>query len=144
MVTAKSKRIPVIEGTWTTSSSSREPQLIGSECPSCGEVYFPRKTKKLCPHCQKDGLEDLKLSPRGKIDSFTIITQQPGGGYYFGPVPYAMGIVEMPEGLYVETPLKAERLEDLSVGQNVELIIEPVWVDPNGIELVGFKFQPVK
>ncbi len=97
----------------------------------------------LCVHCQKEQLKDIKLSRKGKIDSFTIITQQPGGGYYFGPVPYALGIVELPEGVYIQTPLKAERLEDLSVGQTVELIIETIWEDTKGTELTGYKFQLV-
>ena len=144
MVTAKSKSVPIIEGVWTTPSSREKSQLIGSVCPHCGEIYFPKRGNKWCPHCQKDGLKDIKLSRRGKIDSFTIVTQQPGGGYYFGPVPYAIGIVELPEGVYIETPLKAERLEDLTVGQSVELVIEPVWKDPSGTELIGFKFQPGK
>jgi uncharacterized OB-fold protein len=145
MTTSKSKSIPVLEKSWTTPSSPQEkPQLIGSECPSCGEVYFPRKVKKLCSHCQYEGLKDIKLSRRGKLDSFTILMQQPGGGYYVGPVPYAIGIVKLPDGVFIETLLKTEKLEDLYIGQTMELLIEPVWEDPNGVELTGFKFQPVK
>jgi len=141
MATANKQRVFVLDKAWT--SSKDKPQLIGSECPHCGEIFFPRKTKKLCIHCQKEGLRDIKLSRCGKIDALTIITQQPGGGYYFGPVPYAMGVVELPEGVYIDTPLKAERLEDLSIGQEVELVIEPIWDDGKGTELTGFKFQPV-
>jgi uncharacterized protein len=145
MVTAKKKQVPVLEGAWTVPSSSREkPQLIGSECPHCGEIYFPRKAKSLCVHCQREGLKDIKLSRRGTINTFTIIMQQPGGNYYHGPVPYAIGVVELPEGVYVETPLKADRLEDLTVGMEVELVIEKIWEDQaTGTELIGFKFQPV-
>jgi len=54
-----------------------------------------------------------------------------------------MGVVELPEGIYIETPLKAEKLEDLAVGQTVELVIEQVWDDGKGTELIGFKFQLV-
>jgi uncharacterized protein len=140
---ANKQRIPVLENAWTTPSSRDKAQLIGSECPSCGEIYFPRKTRKLCPHCQSEGLKDMYLNRRGRIDSLTIVTQQPGGGYYFGPIPYAIGIVGLPEGVYIETQLKAERLEDLTVGQEVELVIEPIWDDGKGTELIGYKFQPV-
>ena len=144
MATVNKHRVSVLEKAWTTPSSSRDkPKLIGSECPHCGEIYFPRKAGNLCVHCQKEGLKDIKLSRRGKIDSFTIITQQPGGGYYFGPVPYAMGVVELPEGVFIQTPLKAEKLEDLSLGQEVELVIEKIWDDNKGTELIGFKFQLV-
>ena len=143
MVTAKKKQVPVLEGAWTAPSSSREkPQLIGSECPHCGEIYFPKKAKNLCVHCQREGLKDKKLSRHGQINTFSVIMQQPGGNYYHGPVPYAIGIVELPEGVYIETPLKADRLEDLSVGMEVELVIEKIWEDQTGTELIGFKFQP--
>ncbi len=141
MATTNKQRVPILEKAWTTSVSRDKQQLIGSECPHCGEIYFPRKAKNLCVHCQKEGLRDIKLSRRGKIDAFTIITQQPGGGYYFGPVPYAIGVVELPEGVYIETPLKAEKLEDLAIGQEVELVIESIWDDNKGTELIGFKFQ---
>ena len=144
MSTSSKQRVPVLEKAWTSPSSSKEkPQLIGSECPNCGEIFFPRKTKKLCVHCQKEGLEDIRLSRRGKIDAFTVITQQPGGGYYYGPIPYAIGVVELPEGVYIQTPLKTDRLDDLSIGQEVELVIEPIWEDPKGCELMSFKFQVV-
>jgi len=80
MATLNNQRVPVLEQAWTTPSSSREkPHLIGSVCPHCGEIYFPRKTGGFCPHCQKEGLQDIKLSRRGKIDTFTIITHQPRG-----------------------------------------------------------------
>jgi len=145
MVTSRKKQIPIIEGAWTAPASAKDkPQLIGSKCPFCGEIFFPKKKRTLCVHCQKDGLRDIKLSRRGRIDTFTIVTQQPGGGYYHGPVPYAIGIVELPEGVYIQTLLKSDRLEDLSVGMTVELVIEKIWEDAAGTELIGFKFQPVE
>jgi uncharacterized OB-fold protein len=144
MVTESKRRVPILPGAWTRPASTKEKQqLIGSECPYCGEIFFPRRTKSYCVHCQKDGLKDKKLSRKGKIKTFTVVMQQPGGGYYHGPVPYAMGIVELPEGVYVETLLKTEKFSDLSVGMSVELVIEKIWEDDN-TELIGYKFQPVR
>jgi len=138
------RKIPVIEGAWTTPAVPGEkPQLIGSECKACGEVFFPRRTRNFCIHCQKEALQDIKLSRKGKLDTFTVVMQQPGGGYYFGPVPYAIGIVELPDGVYVESLLKADNYEDLTRGMEMELVIEEIWVDPAGNELIGYKFQPV-
>jgi len=144
MVTSGKKQIPVLAGAWTTPSSSREkPQLIGNKCRSCGEVFFPKRSKKLCPHCQHEALEDIKLSRRGKLDTFTVVMQQPGGGYYFGPVPYALGVIELPEGVYIDSPLKVEKFKDISIGMDMELVIEKIWEDANGNELIGFKFRPI-
>ena len=48
MDTAKKKQMPVLEGAWTKASSVKEKlQLIGSECSFCGEIYFPKKSRKI-------------------------------------------------------------------------------------------------
>ena len=144
MVTSGKKRIPILAGAWTAPKSTREkPQLIGSKCRSCGEIYFPKRNKRLCPHCQQEALEDIKLSRRGKLNTFTVVMQQPGGGYYFGPVPYALGVIELPEGAYIDSPLKVDKFKNLSLGIDMELVIEKIWEDTNGNELIGFKFRPI-
>ena len=144
MVTSSKKQIPVLAGAWTVPSSAREkPQLIGSKCKVCGEILFPKRTKKICPHCQHEALEEIKLSRRGKLDTFTVVMQQPGGGYYYGPVPYALGVIELPEGVYIDSPLKVGKFSDLSVDMDMELVIEKIWEDPEGNELIGFKFRPI-
>jgi len=144
MVTDKKKQMLVLDGAWTTPSSAKEkPQLIGSECPHCGEIYFPKKAKKICVHCQKEGLREIKLSRQGEINTFTTIMQQPGGNYYHGPVPYVVGIIELPEKVYIQTIIKTDHPDDLVVGQEVELVIEKIWEDTTGSELIGFKFQPL-
>ena len=54
---------PAIEGWFTTGS---EPALIGSQCTSCGCVFFPR-TEGFCrnPVCDGEAFEDVELSRRG-------------------------------------------------------------------------------
>ena len=100
MSISEKKEIPLKEGLWVMPSSPEEkPLLIGSKCLSCGEIYFPKKEKGWCIQCQKKSLEDVKLSRKGKIASFTVVMQQPGGGFYKGPVPYAYGCVDLPEGV---------------------------------------------
>jgi len=154
MATNEKKKIPVKEELWATPTSpGEEPQLIGSKCPSCGEVYFPKMLKGWCVHCQQPGLEDIKLSRKGKIASFTVIMQPPAGGFYKGPVPYAYGWVDLPEEVRVETlftgcdfeELKAGKdFTELEPGADVELVIEKVFDDDEGNEVMTHKFKPVK
>lgn len=145
MVTSDKKRIPIKEGLWTIPTSPQEePQLIGSKCPSCGEIFFPKKEKGLCVHCQRTGLEDIKLSRRGKITSFTVIMQPPGGGFYRGPAPYAYGCVDLPEGVRVETLFTGCDSDELQVGMDVELVIEKLGEDDEGNEIIAYKFKPIK
>lgn len=133
--------IPVRVGLWTTPSSpSEEPRLLGNRCRNCGEVLFPRK--QVCPNCQQKDFEDVELSRRGKIYSVTIVMQRPPV-YYKGPVPYAFGYVELPD-VRVETLFTDCDPESLEVGMDVELVIEKLYEDDEGNEIIAYKFRPVK
>jgi len=116
--------------------------LLGSRCPSCGELYFPRR-EKLCVHCQHPTLEDVALSPEGKIAAYTAVLQPPAGGAYFGPVPYNYGLVDLDDGIRVETQLGGE-FAQLKVGLRVKLSIETFYADKDGNEVERFIFQPVE
>ncbi|MFC1940270.1 Zn-ribbon domain-containing OB-fold protein [Chloroflexota bacterium] len=143
MTATEKKRIPVREGLWTTPSSPDEqPQLIGSKCPACGEVYFPKKERGVCVHCGHRGLEDVKLSRRGKIHSFSVIVQQPTN-FFLGEVPYAYGYIDLPE-VRVRAHLTGCDFKDLKLGMDVELVIEKLGEDEQGNEVMAHKFRPVK
>jgi len=143
MVNIQKGRIPIKEGLWTIPASGGEPQLIGSKCKACGELFFPKKEKGWCIHCQQRTLEDIKLSRRGKIVSFSIVMQQPGGGFYKGPVPYAYGCVDLPEGIRIESLFTTEDFNELEVGREAELRIEKLYEDDEGNEVLTFKFKPI-
>jgi len=141
---SETNSIPIHKDFWTTPASPDEPpQLIGSQCESCGEIFFPRKEKGWCTYCRQKTLKDVKLSRRGKIASFSVVMQQPGGGYYRGPVPYAYGAVELPEGIYVTTLFKTDDFEQLKLHGDVELVIDTLCEDGEGHDVVTFKFTPV-
>lgn len=136
------KRIPVREGLWTeASSSAEEPHLIGSRCLSCGELFFPRKEIELCGHCQSSEMETVKLSRHGKVYSYTVVTQRPPV-YYRAEVPYALGFVELPEGIRIETLFTRCDPGTLRVGMDVEMVIERLHEDEEGNEVMAYKFRP--
>ena len=140
---SSTKTIPIEEGLWTTSSSLGErPHLIGSRCQACGELYFPRKKRGLCTHCQRKTLEDALLTGVGKIVSFSVVQQPPAGGFYKGSVPYAYGAVELSEGVELHT-LFTGNLNQLEVGMDVEMVIEKLFDDQEGNEIVTYKFIPI-
>ncbi len=136
------KKIPFAEGMWTIKSEDQRPKLLGSRCPSCGELFFPRKEKGICVHCQYPSLENIELGREGKIVSFTTVLQAPAGGAYFGPVPYNYGLVDLDDGIRIETQLEGE-LEKLKVGGRVVLAVETLYTDKDGNEVEAFKFRPM-
>ncbi len=144
MSTQQSQQIPIKEGFWTSPDEPGEkPRLVGSRCESCGELFFPRQAKQWCTHCQQKTLKNVELSRKGKIASFTVVMQQPGGGFYKGPVPYAYGCVDLPEGLQLETLFATDDFDKLKLGCEVELIIDMLYRDEDGNNIVTFKFEPI-
>ena len=116
------KRIPVKEGLFTMPSMPDEkPRLLASECPSCGEVLFPKR--RTCINCQEEKLREITLSRIGKIYSFSVVMQNPGR-YYKGPVPYAIGWVEFPEMVRVQGLFICDDFNDLEIGVTVEVVVE--------------------
>lgn len=139
------KKVPIREGLWTNPLNTAEtPQLIGSRCKGCGEVYFPKKTRGICLNCQQSGLEDILLSRRGKIYSFTVVMQsRPQPAPYKGPVPYALAWVELPEGVRFETLLTDCNFDTLHIGMDAELVIKKLYEDEEGNEVLCYKFKPL-
>jgi uncharacterized protein len=135
-------KVPIATGLWEEPASpDAKPRLRGSRCTLCGETYFPPKKKGWCLRCHKKSLEEVKLSPRGKIASFTIVERAPAGGFYQGPVPYAFGFVDLVDRVRLKS-LFTDDLSRLKVGLEVELVIEPLYADEQGNEVTTFKFKP--
>jgi uncharacterized protein len=91
------------------------PALLTSRCIECGARFFPRRG--ICGACFCDALEDTVSAGTGLIYTFTIVRSKGPG--YEGPVPYALGIVELDEGLRVEVNLDARDLDQLAIGDRV-------------------------
>lgn len=138
-------QIPVQEGLFTWPSKT--PQLIASRCNDCGDVVFPRQQS--CPACSADDVEEILLSRRGTIWTWTIqhfpppIPPYAGSGDRDTFVPYGVAYVELPEGVRVEGRLTENDPERLSIGMEMELVVEKFANDADGNELVTFAFQPV-
>ena len=122
------------------SSPSDEPHLIGSKCKDCEEVVFPKQMG--CPNCCSEDVEELLLGPRGTLYSFTNVNHPVPEGYK-GPIPYGVGLVDLPEGARVEAYLTESDPGKLEVGMNMMLVIDKLFEDEEGNEVIGFKFKPL-
>ncbi len=135
--------IPIKEGLFNSPLSPREKVgLLGSQCPKCHEVGLGKR--ETCSNCGEANLEQIPLSRRGKLWTYTVIRHKPPGDYK-GPdpfVPFGLGLVEMPEGIQVLSPLQCEP-ERLKVGMEMELEVYPLYLDENGNEVLAFRFRPV-
>jgi uncharacterized OB-fold protein len=136
------RKVPFYEGMWTTKSDG-EARLLGSKCPSCGELFFPRKNNGVCVHCQNEELEDVEFGTHGRIMTFTSVMRPPAGGYYYGPLPFNFGLIDLDDGVRIEAQIGAD-FEKLKVGMKVKLAIETLYMDEEGNEVQAYMFLPVK
>jgi uncharacterized OB-fold protein len=83
-------------------------------------------------------MEEVKLGRRGKLYSYTI-GHMPS--LYFQP-PYAIGYIDMPEGIKIFAPLKMMEEKPLRVGMEMEVVIEKLWQEGDK-EVIGYRFRPV-
>ena len=139
------KRVPVREGFFTSLDKPLEQiQLKGCRCRSCGQAFLGPMAA--CENCQSPDLEEIALSRRGKLYTYTVLRNKPPGDYK-GPEPFqpfAAAMVELPEGLCILSPLKDCNFERLKVGTPLELVVEPLYVDGEGNEVIAYKFRPVQ
>ena len=135
--------IPSIEDLYTWPSD--EPQLMGGRCKSCGTYYFPRFYVVHKPGCKERELEDVLLSRKGKLISYTVQHYPPPPPFKSTDpfVPYGIGLVELPEGINVLGILTGCAIEDFKTGVKVELVVETLYVDEEGNDRLSWKFKPV-
>lgn len=136
---------PAIEGWFTTGPA---PALIGSRCTTCATVFFPRREDWCAdPACAGDGFEDVELSRRGTVWSYTDAQYQPPAPYiprHEEHVPFAIAAVELPEGLVVLGQVAdGYGVADLKVGAEVELVVETLYSDESG-ERTIWRWKPTK
>ena len=58
--------------------------------------------------------------------------------------PYAVGYIELPGEIMVESRLEGVDPEDLKIGMEMELSIDPFVKNEDGEELMMFSFRPCK
>ena len=135
---------PAIEGWFTTGDA---PALVGTRCTTCTTVFFP-KADGFCrnPTCGGETFEEVELSRRGRIWSYTDAQYQPPPPYIPATDPYepfALAAVELPEGLVVLGQVaRGYGVDDLKVGDEAELVVETLYTDETGERSI-WRWKPV-
>ncbi len=111
--------------------------LVGSSCGSCGAHYFP--TREVCARCLSEEMDTVALSGRGVLYTFTVIRQSTPAF----EVPYILGYVDLPERVRVMGQITGCEPEDVSIGMELEMSVEPFTEDNEGNQMMGYRFHPV-
>ena len=136
-----SNQIPVAEGLFAETADG--PRLLGSKCATCETPYFPKAAICHNPNCSDSKLENAEFGPNGTLWSYTVqYYPPPPPAKYDEPFePYALGLIDLPEGLRVLSKVTADDIEAIEVGGNVQLVIEKLHTNADGNEVVTFKFR---
>lgn len=143
---ATKTRVPAIDGWFSTDGAA--PALLGTQCRSCGTYSFPRESY-FCknPACDGKDFEEVELSRRGRIWSFTDNCYQPPPPYVptHDPFePFAIAAVELQEEQLVVLGqlVPGTSVDELAAGMEVELVIDTLYEDDDHEYLV-WKWKPV-
>src|SRR5690349_17111815 len=109
---------PVAPGLWTDEAS---PQLIGGRHRETGRIVFPMPAAT-------ENYEPAPLPRTGTLWSYTVQRFEPKNPPYKadGPfAPFAVGYVELPKAVIVESRLTDVSFDALHVGMAMELTTIP-------------------
>lgn len=87
-----------------------------------------------------DDVEERELSPTGELHSFTVVRRSMPEF----PVPYALALVDFPEGVRVMAQVETDDPESLQIGQEMGVTVGTVKKTKDGKDVKSYKFIPVK
>lgn len=123
------------------------PKLVGSRCSECGAHRFPSSTS--CPACLSEDVEKVALPDRGTLWTYTVQRFPPPSPPYSGPTepdrfePYAVGYIDLPGALRVESRLAECSFDDLAIGMPMKLAVASLPTAAEGRRIHSFVFVPV-
>ncbi len=133
------RKVPIREGLFKVSTNGQEGYLIGSKCRSCGEYFHPRRV--VCANCYSEDMQEVALSRRGRIYTYTIArTGYPGA---MVTPPFITAEVELPEKLHVVSLITGIDFDRVEIGREVELYFWKTGEDDQGNEVMAYAFRPI-
>jgi len=114
-----------------------EPHLVARECTSCGARFFDRRNA--CASCFGADFRQVDIATDGELRTFTIVAFAAPGV----EVPFVAGVVDC-DGTSVRGNLRNVEpdAEHVRLHMPVRLTTYSLGVDDNGVEAIGFGFEP--
>ena len=115
------------------------PHLVARECTSCGARFFDRRNA--CASCFGTDFTQVEIPTEGEVKAFTIVSMAAPGI----PTPFVASVVDCGgtsvRGNVINT---APDPEHVTLGMKVRLATYPVGTDDEGVEAIGFGFEPLE
>lgn len=141
-----SERVPALPGFFTIDPE--RPALLGTRCQRCGTYFFPsERVRCRNPACGAAEFEDVELSRRGKLWSFTNAGYKPPEPFITQAdpfVPFAIAAVELEVEKLTVLGMVVDGIgcADLRAGMTMELVVDTLF-EKDGKEQLTWKWKPV-
>ncbi len=141
MAETRVRLVSLEPGAFEVGSSPEQCSLLGNTCQRCGLAFFPRR--HFCTRCCNARLDEIELSKRGSLKSFTSVYQKPK--YAVVEPPYLVGEIELPEKVVVYSLITQCSREELKLGAEMELAAIKVREEEREgipVTLLAYAFRP--
>lgn len=132
--TAVSNRIPHVD---YLVLDDGDPHLVAHECTSCGARFFDRRNA--CANCFATEFRPATISTEGIVTAFSIVAFAAPGV----PVPFVAAVIDC-DGTSVKGNIINVEPDpaNISTGMKVRLATYSLGTDDNGVEAIGYGFEP--
>jgi len=115
-----------------------EPHLVAHQCAGCGARFFDRRNA--CANCGGTEFRSVSVARTGEVRAFTIVSFAAPGV----PVPFVAAVIDC-DGTSVRANLinVEPDADHVHTGMKVQLTTYPLGADDNGVEAIGFGFEPI-
>lgn len=114
-----------------------KPHLVANECTACKARFFDRRNA--CANCSGTEFRKADIATDGELRSFTIVTFAAPGI----PVPFVAGIVDCGGTSVRGNVINVDPTPDkVKLGMKVKLTTYSLGTDDDGVEAIGFGFEP--
>ena len=115
-------------------------RMVGEKCGNCGKLYFP--PRDICPTCHRDSIgkmEDVEMSGKGEVVSFTIVHDVPPA--FTRQRPYILAIIKLEDGPSMTGQIVDTLPSDIDIGTKVRSVFRKISEDGHsGVIHYGYKF----
>jgi uncharacterized protein len=90
-------------------------KLMAGKCQKCGKIHLP--PRPMCDNCLSKQFDWVEVRGEGKLLTYTVISIAPE--QFQALTPYAVGIVELENGLKIPGMITGVTQEHLNIGMNL-------------------------
>ena len=114
------------------------PHLEAEECTNCKARYFDRRNA--CASCFGTEFKKVPIPSEGTLTTFTIVSMAAPGI----PVPFVAAVVDCGGTSVRANVVNVEPTpEHVTLGMKLRLTTFPIGTDEDGVEAVGFGYEPL-